>query len=152
MREILEVFIFVVIGVVLLWFGYTLFLSLGFPALGGGKGFRFWSRKRRSLKARGEGTPGDPQTCPVCSAKLDEGQLVSSLAFPSLNGGKDRFMHIRGCTYCLQGDRDRLCPVCGRVLRGMEILICRLFERSGRRSHVHVLGCTRCRGPNSGRT
>jgi hypothetical protein len=33
------------------------------------------------------------------------------------------------------------------VLRAEEILISRLFERPGRRSHVHVLGCTKCRGP-----
>ncbi|MCL2231492.1 MAG: hypothetical protein FWB99_00270 [Treponema sp.] len=116
MRDILEIFIFVFIGVILLWFGYTLFFGFGFPALRGGKGG--WFRKHRSPKARAEGTPGDPQICPVCSAKLDDGQLVSSLAFPSMNGGKDRFMHIRGCTYCLQGDRNRICPVCGRVLRG----------------------------------
>ena len=149
MREFLEVLIFVVIGIVLLWFGYTLFLSSGIPAWGGGKGF--WFRKRGGPKPKGESRPGDPQTCPVCSARLEDGQLVSSLAFPSMNGGKDRFMHIRGCTYCLYGDRDRVCPVCIRVLKGEEILICRLFERPGRRSHVHVLGCTRCRGPGSGR-
>ena len=149
MREFLEVLIFVVIGIILLWFGYTLFFSLGIPTLGGGKGFRF--RRHRSLKPKGKGTPGDPQTCPVCSAKLDDGQLVSSLAFPSMNGGKDRFMHIRGCSYCLYGNRDRVCPVCVRVLRGDEILICRLFERPGRRAHVHVLGCTKCKGPGSGR-
>jgi len=147
MREFLEVFIFLLIGVVLLWFGYTLF-SAGLPAWGGGKGFSF---RKRKLKPKGESTPGDPQTCPVCSAKLDDGQLVSSLAFPSMNGGKDRFMHIRGCLYCLQGSRDRLCPVCGLVLVGDEILICRLFERPGRRAHVHVLGCSSCRGPASGR-
>ena len=150
MKEILEVLIFVVIGVILLWFGYTLFFSVGIPAFGGwGRGFRF--RRRRTLKPLGESTPGDPQTCPVCCAKLEGGELVSSLAFPSLNGGKDRFMHIRGCLYCLRGNRDRLCPVCGLVLKGNEILICRLFERPGRRSHVHVMGCTRCKGPNSSR-
>ena len=140
MKNILEVLIFVVLGVILLWFGYTLFFGAGIPALSG----RF--RRRRAFKPRGESLPGDPQTCPVCSAKLEEGELVSSLAFPSLNGGKDRFMHIRGCIYCLHGDRDRVCPVCGKVLKEDEILISRLFERPGRRSHVHVLGCTRCKG------
>ena len=150
MREILEVLIFVVIGVILLWFGYTLFFSVGVPAFAGlGRGF--WPRRRRSPKPSGNRMPGDPQTCPVCSAKLEDGQLVSSLAFPSLNGGKDRFMHIRGCIYCLYGERDRLCPICGITLKANEILICRLFERLGRRSHVHVLGCTRCKGPKSGR-
>jgi len=142
MKHILEFLIFTVMGVILLWFGYTLFFSVGIPALGGiGR-----SRRRRGHKPRGISMPGDPQTCPVCSAKLGEGELVSSCAFPSMNGGKDRFMHIRGCIYCLQGDRNRVCPVCGLILKDDEILVSRLFERPGRRSHVHVLGCTRCRG------
>jgi hypothetical protein len=147
MRQFLEVLTFVIIGVALLWFGYTLFFQFGIPAWGG------LSRKRKTLKPRGESMPGEPQTCPVCSAKLGDGELVSSAAFPSMNGGKDRFMHIRGCIYCLNGDRNRVCPVCGIVLRGNEILVSRLFERPGHRSHVHVLGCTSCRGwgPHSSR-
>ena len=143
MKEILEVLAFVVIGVILLWFGYTLFFSVGIPAWSGiGR-----PRRRRALKPRGVSMPGEPQTCPVCSAKLNEGELVSSCAFPSMNGGKDRFMHIRGCIYCLHGDRDRVCPVCNIILKDDEILISRLFERPGRRAHVHVLGCTKCKGP-----
>ena len=136
MKQLLDVFIFVIIGVVLLWFGYNLFFRISLTFAG----------QRRRLKPVGESTPGEPQTCPVCSAKLRGGELVNSSAFPSLNGGKDRFMHIRGCIYCLAGDRDRVCPVCGIILEGNEILVCRLFERQGRRSHVHVLGCTRCKG------
>lgn len=140
MKQFLQVFIFIIIGVILFWFGYTLFFQIGSPAMGG------FSRRRKGPKPAGESTPGDPQTCPVCSAKLSYGEQVSSLAFPSLNGGKDRFMHIRGCIYCLHGERDRICPVCGTILSGNEILISRLFERSGRRTHVHVLGCSQCRG------
>jgi len=146
MGQFFEVLLFVFLGIALLWFGYTLFFQLGIPVFGGSL------RKRRGgLKPPGESMPGDPQTCPVCAAKLNPGELVSSSAFPSLNGGKDRFMHIRGCLYCLRGDRDRVCPVCGIVLKGNEILISRLFERKGNRSHVHVLGCSKCRGPRSGR-
>ena len=140
MRQFLEVFIFVVSGIILLWFGYTLFFDIGIPAFGIG------SRRLRNIKPKGEGVPGDPQICPVCSAKLNSGELVSSVAFPSLNGGKDRFMHIRGCLYCIGGDRERVCPVCGIILKGTDILISRLFERQGHRSHVHVLGCSNCRG------
>jgi hypothetical protein len=143
MKQFIDVLIFVIIGVFLLWFGYTLFFNIGAPVWGG------LPQKRRKLKPRGESTPGDPQTCPVCSAKLSDGELVSSSAFPSLNGGKDRFMHIRGCVYCLSGDRNRVCPVCGIILRENEILISRLFERPGRRSHVHVIGCSHCKGPRS---
>jgi len=145
MKQFFEVLIFVFVAVGLLWFGYTLFFQVGIPAWGG------LSRRRKGLKPRAESYPGAPQTCPVCSAKLNEGELVSSSAFPSMNGGKDRFMHIRGCIYCLRGDRDRVCPVCGLVLKESEILISRLFERRGRRPHVHVIGCSRCKGPPSGR-
>ena len=145
MKHIFEVFIFVIIGVILLWFGYTLFFTVGLPAFGS------LGRRRRNIKPRGESKPGDPQTCPVCSAKLSSGELVSSVAFPSLNGGRDRFMHIRGCLYCLIGERDRVCPVCGKTLELNEILISRLFERPGHRSHVHVIGCSCCKGPRSGR-
>jgi len=144
MRQLFEVLVFVLIGILLLWFGYTLFFTIGIPALGG---FGRKSYRRKSLKPVGESTPGDPQTCPVCSAKLRPGERVSSSAFPSLNGGKDRFMHIKGCLYCLHGDRPRVCPVCGILLKENEILIARLIERPGDRSHVHVIGCTYCRGP-----
>ena len=148
MKQFLEILVFVSIGAALLWFGYTLFFSVGLPAWGpAGRSAKRRFRKRRFPRPRGESFPGEPQTCPVCSAKLFEGEVVRSTAFPSMNGGKDRFMHIRGCVYCLHGDRDRVCPVCGRVLRENEILISRLFERPGRRSHVHVLGCSRCKGP-----
>ena len=147
MKNILEVLVFIVIGIILLWFGYTLFIGIGIPVWGS----LSWPRKNRNRRERIMSFPGDPQTCPVCSRKLGPGELVSSLAFPSLNGGKDRFMHIKGCVHCLLGDRDRVCPVCGTVLKNDEILISRLFERQGRRSHVHVLGCSRCKGPRSGR-
>ncbi|MDR2102796.1 MAG: hypothetical protein LBP42_01695 [Treponema sp.] len=89
------------------------------------------------------GVAGSPQTCPVCSARLEKGVPVKSTAFPSFTG-KDRLMYIRGCFYCLEGERDRVCPVCGALLHREEILIARMFERPGR-SHVHVLGCSQCR-------
>jgi len=147
MKQFFEVLVFAFIGVILLWFGYTLFFTVGIPAFGG---LGRKNNRRQNLKPSGESTPGDPQTCPVCSAKLRPGELVNSSAFPSLNGGKDRFMHIRGCIYCLQeSGRERICPVCGTFLRANEILISRLYERPGRRSHVHVIGCTRCKGPQS---
>ena len=133
-----QAFALVIIAVFLLWFGYTLFFSVGMQDLS-------LSRKRRAIEPRGISFPGAPQTCPVCSSKLNEGELVKSLAFPSLTGGKDRFLHIKGCLYCLYGERERICPVCGHVLNDEEILICRMFERP-RRPHVHVLGCSRCRG------
>jgi hypothetical protein len=145
MGSFIQVLTFAMIGIALLWFGYTLF----FEPLGK---LRFGHQKRRKSKKppRGTGIPGAPQTCPVCSARLERGELVKSLAYPSFTG-KDRLMHIKGCTYCLDGDRPRICPVCGARLRENEILIARIFERP-RRPHVHILGCSRCRGPQTKNT
>jgi hypothetical protein len=59
-------------------------------------------------------------------------------------------MHIRGCVYCLEGERsqNRVCPVCGHILNKDEILICRLYERqhkTRKRPHIHVIGCSSCK-------
>jgi hypothetical protein len=142
----LMILLFLVIAFVLLWFGYTLFFRVPGP------GNR--ERRRRGFvetDAYLEGSPGDPQTCPVCTARLPPGQLVKSAVYPSQNG-KDRIMHIMGCPYCLEGDvekrRRRVCPVCHKPIADTEYLFARIFERPGK-SHVHVLGCIRCRGPKA---
>jgi len=143
MGIVFQVVLFVLTGTLLLWFGYTLFFDLGTPGRAGP------TRTRRKAVLP-EGIPGAPRVCPVCSAKLASGERVKSSAFPSM-GGTDRLMHISGCVYCLSGERRRTCPVCGKNLAPDEYLIARLFDKPGR-SHVHVLGCTRCRGPRSQRT
>ena len=137
MGTFLQALIFTLIGVALLWFGFTLFF-----ATPGGAPMPAFKRKRTPKPSR-VGSPGDPRTCPVCSAKLENGERVKSSAFPSM-GGADRLMHISGCMYCLEGDRQRVCPVCRTILREGEFLIARLFEKPYR-SHVHVLGCSCCK-------
>jgi hypothetical protein len=146
MRDFLQILSFVTIGVVLLWFGYTLLI-------GQFSGIRLnwlqWQKRKKSRPA--QGTPGDPQVCPVCSTKLHKGYLVKSSAFPSLTGGRDRLMHIRGCVYCIDGDLPRVCPVCGAYLNQNDILIARMFERPRQKNHVHVIGCSRCKRTGTAR-
>jgi RNA polymerase subunit RPABC4/transcription elongation factor Spt4 len=139
MNQYIQALILIFMGILLLWFGYSLFFGL--RPRSSALGFAKSNRKQGSI---GASLPGDPKTCPVCSAKLLGGELVKSSAFPSLTG-KDRLMHIQGCVYCLRGERERICPVCGATLDGDEILIARMFDRPGR-NHDHVLGCSRCRG------
>jgi hypothetical protein len=141
MGSYVQSLILIMMGMLLLWFGYSLFSNLARQSFTGGQ--------KRRKKHGEESVPGAPRTCPVCSVRLERGERVKSSAFPSM-GGADRLMHISGCPYCLGGSRVRSCPVCGIVLGSEEILIARMFEKPGR-SHVHVLGCTRCRGPRSGR-
>ena len=142
-----EIIIIVVVGLILVWLFYTLLFSIKLPK------FKWGAKEEDDMELPfvREGTAGDPKTCPVCAAKLYEGQLVNSAAFPAAKGSRDRLMHIRGCTYCISGQRERSCPVCQASLRVEEHLISSLFERSmgasAKRSHVHVVGCSKCRGP-----
>jgi RNA polymerase subunit RPABC4/transcription elongation factor Spt4 len=139
MRDYIQILALVITGILLLWFGYTLF----FGRLAGIRGNR--KDRFRQGKGRGTETPGDPQVCPICSSKLQKGDLVQTMAYPSITGGKDRLIHIRGCLNCLSGYMERYCPVCGASLSCNEILVARMFDRRFRRSHVHVLGCSLCR-------
>ena len=140
MGSYLQILIIVTVGVILLCFGFSLFAGqLAAMRLG-------WQDGHGRKSRRTSGRPGEPQVCPVCSSILNRGELVSSHAFPSLTGGRDRLMHIRGCYYCLEGYSSRRCPVCGSSLRSSEYLIARMFERPHYRNHVHVLGCSCCRG------
>ncbi|MDR2402869.1 MAG: hypothetical protein LBD78_02455 [Spirochaetaceae bacterium] len=144
MDSLIQLFAFTIIGIFLLWFGYTLFFRPG-----KNRKIRIAKKERPTLADVAEGSPGAPKTCPVCSALLKYGERVHSSAFPGIPG-QPRIMHISGCIYCLDGERPRRCPVCGATLEGGEYLIARMFDRPGR-SHVHVLGCSRCKGPPSGR-
>ena len=131
----MQILVIVIIGIVLLWFGYSLFFGR-MPLF-----YRFFPRKK---KEKVKGNPGDPQVCPICSIKLSKGDLVKSFAFPS-GGSIDRLMYIRGCFSCLEHNVPRRCPICKGSMTIEDYLIARMFERPNRRSHVHVLGCNHCR-------
>jgi hypothetical protein len=126
---------FVVVGIVLLLIGYSIFFGSISPFYP----FFFW-RKQKELK----GKPGSPQVCPICSTKLIKKDIVKSFVFPS-EGRTDRLMYIRGCYACLEESAPRKCPICKTNMSLTDYLIARMFERSSRKSHIHVLGCNKCR-------
>ena len=135
MQDYLQILAFVVIGITLLSFGFSLFV-------------RQWAKIRASgedLRKAREESSSDFQACPICSTKLIKGELVKTLAFPSITGGNDRLMHVRGCSHCINGALERKCPVCGTALGINDILVARIFERANRRAHVHITGCNKCR-------
>ena len=137
MGVFIQVFSLTVVGMVLLIFGYTLFLGPFSPFPSG------WFSFPKYKKNMGE--YGDPQVCPLCSVKLTTGDLVKTLAFPSITGGRDRLMFIRGCFNCMYDEFPRTCPVCKNNLSSSDYLISRMFERATTRNHVHVLGCNKCK-------
>ena len=148
MGSFIQILVLIISGIVLLWFGYTLFFGTFSPFPSGlfsGKSNKNFYKNHRY----NETVIGDPQVCPVCSIKLEHGEMVKTHAFPSLSGGKDRLMYIRGCYNCLENDIPRKCPICGMDLRVKDYLVSRMFERAKTRGHVHVLGCNYCRRTGS---
>jgi len=143
MDNFLQIFIFIVIGVVFIWLGYFLFfgtMSPLYPYLPWGKNKKI--KDDPPLK----GKPGDPQICPVCSMVMKKGELVKTEAFPSDTSGIDRIMHVYGCHYCLDEDFPRFCPVCRTKISIQDFLFARMFERKNNvKNHVHILGCMKCR-------
>jgi len=136
MQEYLQLLTFVVVGVALLSFGFTLFM---------GHFGKMRSSRNDPLRGLTKESSSEFQACPICSTKLKKGDLVKTLAFPSITGGKDRLMHVRGCAYCIDGRKARNCPVCGTSLSLTDILVARIFERAHHRAHVHIIGCNKCR-------
>jgi hypothetical protein len=139
MGDYIQILAITVAGIILLWFGYSLFfgpMSPFFP------GFFPWSKwgKKKDYKGKRE-----PQYCPICSTRLEKGELVKSVAFPAMTGAIDRLMYIRGCFLCLEHDIPRRCPVCTVKLKLEDYLVARMFDRPNKRSHIHVLGCNYCR-------
>ena len=88
--------------------------------------------------------------CPLCGKELHRGERVHSVVYTQ---GEDRLMNIYGCPWCYKAhpaghrkpSRDRRCPSCGRPLKEGSFALARVFERPGRKVHVHVLGCPVCR-------
>lgn len=112
--------------------------------------------------------------CPICNAMLRRGERLHTVVYtkggrrteagspgavtaashssgPIRDRDEDTLSHIFGCPYCYPPNEEhpRYCPVCERKLGTEDYLIARMFNRGAPRSHVHVLGCTQCRGPAS---
>lgn len=105
-------------------------------------------RPRRSKARVGAGGVVAPRTCPVCGSSLSPGERVHSRVFTPKG---DRIMHVYGCPRCWPANvrNVRVCPVCEKEVPREGYLVARLFERPGGSRHVHVLGCTGCRGPRA---
>ncbi len=88
--------------------------------------------------------------CPLCGIGLHKGERVHSQIY---SRGEDRLMNIYGCPWCYKNHpagsrkplRERHCPSCGTILKEGSFAVARVFERPGRKTHVHVLGCPVCR-------
>jgi len=152
MDKSLYILIYIFAGLILLWFGHSLFygkLPPFFPKI---FSFKEWRRINKKIEEKKEneekvekGDPGSSRVCPICSSKLIKNEQIKTVAFPSLAGSKYRTMHVRGCPICLNNGAPRKCPICEMDMNLDDFLICRMFERSTSKNHLHVLGCNHCR-------
>lgn len=88
------------------------------------------------------------EPCPLCGSVLQRGERVHSVVFATKT--EDKIMEISGCPHCRPpSEIPRFCPVCKKALRDKDIVTARVFERTtasgAQKTHVHVLGCPRCR-------
>ncbi|NCN05349.1 MAG: hypothetical protein GW949_06945 [Spirochaetales bacterium] len=113
--------------------------------------------------------------CPLCGSMLEKGQRVRTKVFTVEPGKRGKVMGITdstvfmfGCPFCDPRDKDggvdpkvvpmpgvggvtgndrpkRICPACGQELMAHDYVLARMFEQENKKTHVHVLGCTRCR-------
>jgi hypothetical protein len=117
----------ITIGIMLIWFGLS-----------------FLFKRRNSLEKTVEAVPARKPACPLCSAILEDGESIRSIAFPqSSRLINERIMGIRGCPHCLHGGRQRICPVCSAFLSVDDMLIARMIENNGK-TRVKIFGCSQC--------
>jgi len=114
-------------------------------------------RDKKIPEQKGEVDPGY-RTCPLCSSGLVRGERVRTVVFgpsPKSSPGapEERIAHIFGCPHCYPANpqNKRTCPVCKKEMPPDGFLYARMFERPGK-THVHVIGCTGCRGIKNGRS
>ncbi len=111
------------------------------------------SKKRNKIQELEKREPEreeESRPCPLCEKALQRGERVHSVIYSQ---GEDRLMNIYGCPWCYDKHpagsrpplRKRKCPSCGGPLKEGNFAIARVFERPGRKMHIHVLGCPSCR-------
>jgi len=125
---------------VLVALGLAVVTALLFALLGGAK------RTRDPVPPVAEAP--DRQPCPLCGSRLGPGERVHSVVFATKTD--DKIMEISGCPHCRPpATLKRQCPVCKKELRPVDVVTARVFERKSetgaKKTHVHVLGCPRCR-------
>lgn len=92
-----------------------------------------------------------PVKCPVCSSSLYVGENLISKVYRPMNV-PDQLMVIMGCPHCFPECEPgvvRTCPVCHKSVKKNQSLTARLFNKSGGKKHVHVVGCSNCHKPRA---
>lgn len=116
-------------------------------------------------RPEGPERPGGGTDCPLCGGHLAPGVRVHSALYP---GREFDVMRIYGCPHCRPGRPDsmiqgrmtrgasggwpceggpqpRRCPCCRENLPESGYVLAQVYRKNGRKTHVHVVGCSSCR-------
>jgi len=92
-----------------------------------------------------------PVKCPLCGSSLYVGENLISKVYRPMNV-PDQLMIVMGCPHCYPTCElgvKRICPVCHKSVATDQSLTARLFNKTGGKKHVHVIGCTNCHSPRA---
>ena len=84
--------------------------------------------------------------CPLCGSGLQKGENMMSKVFRPMNVPDQRCI-VSGCPHCYpvcESGVKRICPVCGQKVLSDGYLVARLFNKSGGKKHVMIVGCNSC--------
>ncbi len=91
------------------------------------------SFRREKDKVRGN--------CPICGQPLHQGERIRSSVTEI--GDVEVRTYIKGCPFCLEGNRKRTCPVCKRKLKKNESIMALSDPRIDRKK-LTIKGCHHC--------
>ncbi len=122
-----------------------LFLLLAITILIIALSYFAFSKRKKKPYAKKEEKPA-LVNCPICGSGLQKGQNMFSKVFRPMNVPDQRCV-ITGCPHChpiCEPGVKRLCPVCGKTIPQDGHLVARLFNKTQRKKHVMIVGCSSC--------
>jgi hypothetical protein len=81
------------------------------------------------------------KTCLLCGHVLVRGEKMKSEEYKAEDHS---IIHMRGCPHCVNGQRERTCPVCKKVMPQSAYLVGRMWKTKRGTMHLRIKGCTGC--------
>lgn len=79
--------------------------------------------------------------CPICGQGLQKGEKIRSSIMEL--GDVEVQTTIKGCPYCLEGNRSRQCPVCKKKLKKDESILA-FSDPQNNKNRLAIRGCKKC--------
>lgn len=110
--------------------------------------FFSYFRRKKNLQSPAAEQSKKPAlvNCPLCGSGLQKGENMISKVFRPMNVPDQRCI-ISGCPHCFpvcESGVKRQCPVCGARVGAQGYLVSRLFNKTGGKKHVMIVGCNSC--------